>query len=127
MKLEQLERRLQIHQAFSGSIRSSLARLWNRPLTEAEGAVVDSGTLCCSFMGLETLDNKLTHATAASVADSEHSYLKETASRSRPDVFSAMERVANQLGVVLRESEGENLLTIEVRLIEDARERWVNP
>ncbi|HEX7690437.1 MAG TPA: hypothetical protein VF453_22205 [Burkholderiaceae bacterium] len=84
-------------------------------------AVVGTATMCCSFIGLETLDNKLTHSTVASVADDEYGHLKDAVLRSRPEVLRAMEQVAAQLGVVLKEAGSDDLLAIERRLIEDAR------
>lgn len=67
------------------------------------------------------MDNKLARANAASVADAEFGYLKDAVTKSRPDVLRATKQVGRQRGVVLSESEGEKLLAVEARLIEDAK------
>ena len=78
-------------------------------------------------MGLEALDSKLAHATAASVGDGEYGHLKDTVSRSRPEVLRALAQVATRWGVALGEHEGGNLLAVEARLVEDLRQASTRP
>lgn len=127
MSLEQLERRSQIHHVFAASLRAALARLWNRSLTDSEVVTVDSSTICCSFMSLEALEARLTHAATVAIADETFGYLVKNVAEGRADVVRAMTGFAAQFGVKVDAPADGNLLAFEDEILEHARRRTPQP
>jgi len=83
---------LEAHDAFARAIRDELTRLWQRPLTAQEINIVADGTLCQSFMSLESIVNGLHVANTPERADEEFQFIRTQVDAHRQDVIREMTR-----------------------------------
>lgn len=86
------QRLLEAHDAFARAISDELARLWQRPLTAQEIDIVADGTLCQSFMSLESIANRLNAADRPESADEDFHFIRTQVDAHRQDVIHAMTR-----------------------------------
>ncbi|MBI3777002.1 MAG: hypothetical protein HY273_15895 [Gammaproteobacteria bacterium] len=76
MNKTQIQRFATIHRAIATSLQEQLARHWLRELTAEEASIVESYTLCGSFMRLEAIENSLMRTTSGDLADQEFSFMR---------------------------------------------------
>jgi len=92
MDLAHRQRLLEAHDAFARAISDELARLWQRPLTAQEMNIVADGTLCQSFMSLESIANGLHAADTSASADEDFHFIRMQVDAHRQDVIHEMTR-----------------------------------
>lgn len=73
-------------------LQDHFARLWQRNLTEQESNTVQSATLCCSFMSLESSERTLSLATSSEKATEEFQFLQSEVLVNADLVVQAVER-----------------------------------
>lgn len=100
MNRADLQRLVDTHRSYSAMLQDHLARLWQRSLTEQESNTVQSATLCCSFMSLESIERTLSLATSSENATEEFQFLRSEVLASTDFVFQAVEhRLSGQRGL----------------------------
>ena len=92
MNIADLQRLVDTHRSYSTMLQDHLARLWQRSLTEQESNTVQSATLCCSFMSLESSERTLSLATFSDKATEEFLFLQSEVLANADFVVRAVEQ-----------------------------------
>lgn len=117
MKKSDLQQKLDAHRAYSKVLQEHLVRLWERSLSEEEKNVVQSSTLCLSYMGLEASDRALSFATSSQQATEEYESLKAEVDRNSDAVVAEVQRRLFMLPAARQHSAYANLLAWEEGLL----------
>jgi len=91
MSESELGRKFKVHQVYAEALQAHLTRLWGRDLTDVERNVVQSSTLCCSFMSLEASDRSLHFAKSKEDAMTEYEYLQTEVAKYSDEVVKEIQ------------------------------------
>lgn len=117
MKKSDLQRKAEIHRAYSNVLQAHLVRLWGRNLSEEERNTVQSATLCCSYMGLESSERRLSHAMSSEQATEEFGFLKSEVHRRSEAVAAEITRRLRGGRAATQRAAFPNLLAWEEALL----------
>lgn len=113
----ELQRIVQSHRAYASALQKHLERLWSRPLSQAEVNIVQSYTLCGSFMSLESIERGLSLAESEDKASQEFAFMEAQVEKHGESVVREVRRrLGLGSGAPKRES-FSNLLAWEEALL----------
>lgn len=117
MNRADLQRLVETHRSYSAMLQDHLARLWQRSLTEQESNTVQSATLCCSFMSLESSERTLSLASSSEKATEEFRFLQAEVLANAELVVQAVEHRLSERRGLTSHTAFPNLLAWEEALL----------
>jgi hypothetical protein len=112
-----LLRKVALLRAYLNVLQEHLVRLWGRSLSEEESNIVQSTTLCCSYMSLEASDRGLSSASSSEQATEEFEFMKSHVGRNSDAVAAEIQQALSGLHAAKQRSAFPNLLAWEEALL----------
>lgn len=108
-----LKRNVQLHRVIANGLLTQFFRLWERDLCLEETDVIESCTLCLSFVRLEIILNQLSIATDQEEADQVFIHIKSAVESYTLEVVESLASIPGVPREVLETGSLSNLLALE--------------
>lgn len=108
-----LKRNVQLHRVIANGLLTQFFRLWERDLCLEETDVIESCTLCLSFVRLEIILNQLSIATDQEEADQVFIHIKSAVESYTLEVVESLASIPGVPREVLETGSSSNLLALE--------------